>query len=71
MLIVIPSEKVIKINANTSVKKSMIKCSEVCLMNFEKITDYINNTGYAYLTITGNSFYKSSWEGFILNMKQA
>lgn len=49
----------------------MIKCGECILKCLEKICDYINNAGLAYMAVTGDSFCRSAYNGFLLNLKHA
>lgn len=53
------------------IAKCFIACGDCILKCFEKICDYINNSAYAYMAITGNNFCVSAWDGFLLNMKHA
>lgn len=47
----------------------MVKCGECCLACIEKICDYINSAGYAYMAVSGESFCIAAWHGFLLNIK--
>ena len=53
------------------IAKCFIACGDCILRCFEKIVDYINNSAYAYMSITGESFCTSAMDGFLLNMKHA
>lgn len=35
----------------------------------EKIVDYINEAGLAYIAVTGDNFCNGTWNGFLLNLK--
>jgi len=42
----------------------------MCYLNcLEKITDYINESAYAYMAVSGENFCMSAWNGFLLNIK--
>jgi len=49
--------------------KIMVKIGECCLKCIEKIVDYINTMAYGYIAVSGESFCKAAWEGFLLNLK--
>ena len=42
----------------------------MCYLTFlEKITDYINESAYAYMAVSGEGFCMSAWNGFLLQIK--
>ena len=47
----------------------MVKCGECLLACIERICDYINSAGYAYMAVSGESFCTAAWHGFLLNIK--
>lgn len=47
----------------------MIKCVQCCLACLEKTIEYLNNAAYCYMAVSGESFFKSAWNGFLLNLK--
>jgi len=47
----------------------MVKIAECILACIEKICDYINDSAYAYMAVTGDNFCSSAWGGFLLNLK--
>lgn len=49
--------------------KLMVKVAECVLACIEKICDYINESAYAYMAVTGENFCSSAWNGFLLNIK--
>jgi len=49
--------------------KFILKCVGCMLWCLEKITDYINESAYAYMAVSGDSFCSSAWSGFLLNLK--
>lgn len=49
--------------------KLMVKVAECVLACIEKICDYINESAYAYMAVTGDNFCMSAWNGFLLNIK--
>lgn len=55
---------------NAAVK--VIICVADCLLKcIEKICDYIQESAYAYMAISGDSFCTSAWNGFLLQLKHA
>lgn len=49
--------------------KAMVKVAECILACIEKICDYINDSAYAYMAVTGDNFCMAAWNGFLLNIK--
>lgn len=49
--------------------KLALKCANCYLMCLEKVCDYINESAFAYMAVTGESFCTSAWSGFLLNLK--
>lgn len=47
----------------------IVACAECILACLEKICDYINEAGYAYMAVSGENFCTASWNGFLLNIK--
>jgi solute carrier family 44 (choline transporter-like protein), member 2/4/5 len=45
---------------------SIGSCILACI---EKICDYINESAFAYMAVTGDNFCTSAWNGFLLNIK--
>ena len=45
-------------------------CFRCCLRCFGDILDYLNVIGLANMSISGDSYCKSAWNGFMLNLKQ-
>ena len=55
---------------NAAVK--VVICVADCLLKcIEKICDYIQDSAYAYMAISGDSFCSSAWSGFLLQLKHA
>lgn len=46
-----------------------MKIGECCLACLEKIGEYITNSAYAYMAVSGDSFCTSAWNGFLLQVK--
>lgn len=47
-----------------------IACIALCCVRcLERLVEYLNKTAYAYMAISGTSFCKSAWSGFLLNLK--
>jgi len=49
--------------------KMLVKVAECILACIEKICDYINESAYAYMAVSGENFCVSAWNGFLLNIK--
>lgn len=49
--------------------KIAVKCAMCLLECLEKITDYINQSAFAYQAVAGDHFCASAWDGFLLNIK--
>jgi hypothetical protein len=47
----------------------MVKVAGCILACIEKICDYINDSAYAYMAVSGDNFCVSAWSGFLLNIK--
>ena len=44
----------------------LVKCALCYLDLLEKITDYINESAYAYMAVSGESFCTAAWHAFLL-----
>jgi len=53
-------------NAAIKLFTCCIKCFVRC---FENMVEYINKTAYAYMAVSGDSYCRSAWNGFLLNLK--
>jgi hypothetical protein len=49
--------------------KFLVKVAQCILACIEKICDYINDSAYAYMAVSGENFCTSAWNGFLLNIK--
>ncbi len=49
--------------------KAIVCVAECILKCIEKICDYINESAFAYIAITGDGFCEAAWKGFLLNVK--
>ena len=47
----------------------LVKVGSCILACIEKICDYINDSAFAYMAVSGDSFCTSAWNGFLLNLK--
>ena len=58
-----------KSSGENAAAKCMVKCA-MCILNcIEKICDYLNESAFCYMAVTGESFFSSAWSGFLLNLK--
>jgi choline transporter-like protein 2/4/5 len=44
-------------------------CAKCCVGCLENVIDYVNKGAYAYIAVTGESYCKSAWNGFLLNLR--
>jgi hypothetical protein len=63
------AKKAAKASGNNKVIEIIIKCGECYLSCLESICDYINDSAYAYMAVSGDNFCTSAWNGFLLNIK--
>lgn len=49
--------------------RCIVACSDCGLSCFEKLCDYVNDCGLAYIAITGDNFCEGQWKGFMMNVK--
>lgn len=63
------AKQIEKQSGENPVVKLVLKCVECLLWCLEKIADYINEAGYAYMAVSGDSFCSSAWSAFLLNLK--
>ena len=49
--------------------KQFVRCATCILNCIEKICDYMNESALCYMAVTGDSFFTSAWNGFLLNLK--
>jgi choline transporter-like protein 2/4/5 len=47
----------------------MVKIASCILACIERICDYINDSAYAYMAVSGDNFCSAAWNGFLLNVK--
>lgn len=53
-------------NAILCIVGCLLRCCVSCL---ESLIEYLNTTAYAFMAISGDSYCKSAWNGFLLNLK--
>jgi hypothetical protein len=58
-----------KASGDNQAVKIIVKIGACILACIEKICDYINESAYAYMAVTGENFCSSAWNGFLLNIK--
>lgn len=54
---------------SNGMSKAVFKCGMCYIECLEKVTDYINEAAFAYMAVSGQHFFKSAWNGFLLNIK--
>lgn len=63
------AKKMEKASGDNPAVKAAVKCA-VCLLNcIERICDYLNESAFCYMAVTGDSFFPAAWNGFLLNLK--
>lgn len=63
------SKKAEKLGGDNPAVKCMVGCATCILNCIEKIVDYLNESAFCYMAVTGESFLSSAWNGFLLNLK--
>uniref|UniRef100_A0A7S3N2V9 Choline transporter-like protein n=1 Tax=Strombidium inclinatum TaxID=197538 RepID=A0A7S3N2V9_9SPIT len=58
-----------KASGDNQAVKLIVSCANCILNCIEKFVDYINESAFAYMAVSGDSFCSSSWNGFLLNVK--
>ena len=64
--IVNASEKQSGDNAAVKIIGCLLKCCVRCL---ESLIEYLNATAYAYMSVSGDPYCRSAWNGFLINLK--
>ena len=47
----------------------LTSCAVCCLQCLEDITNYLNESAFSYIAVTGDNFCHGAWEAFLLNLK--
>lgn len=63
------AKKAEKLGGDNGCVKCMIACATCILNCIERIVDYLNESAFCYMAVTGDHFLSSAWEGFLLNLK--
>lgn len=63
------AKKAEKASGGSKVIKAVVYVAECILSCIEKICDYVNQSAFAYIAITGDGFCEGAWKGFLLNVK--
>ena len=69
VIFVIPAKRLTNLGKVYFVYKCVVACADCSLAIFEKLCDYINETGLAYCAIGGDNFCDGQWTGFMMNVK--
>lgn len=68
--IVEASSDAIQKGGEANVVTQVLLCCAKCLVRcLESFVEYLNKTSYAYMAVSGDSYCKSAWNGFLLNLK--
>lgn len=63
------AKKAEKATGGNKLIKAVVCVAECILSCIEKICDYVNQSAFAYIAITGDGFCEGAWKGFLLNVK--
>lgn len=63
------SKRIEKMAGDNGCVKCLVGCAGCILRCIEKIVDYLNETAFCYMAVTGENFLVSAWKGFLLNLK--
>ena len=63
------AKKAEQASGGNKVIKAIVCIAECILSCIEKICDYVNQSAFAYIAITGDGFCEGAWKGFLLNVK--
>lgn len=63
------AKKAEKASGGNKCIKAVVCVAECCLSCIEKVCDYINQSAFAYIAVTGDGFCEGAWKGFLLNVK--
>jgi solute carrier family 44 (choline transporter-like protein), member 2/4/5 len=63
------AKKAEKASGGNKLIKAVVCVAECVLSCIEKICDYVNQSAFAYICITGDGFFEGAWKGFLLNVK--
>ena len=69
VIFVIPSKRLTNLGRVNCVYKCVVSCADCNLAIWEKLCDYINDTGLSFCAIGGDDFCDGQWTGFMLNIK--
>lgn len=58
-----------KTSGDNAARRAVIKCGVCYLQCLEKITDYVSESAFSYMAVTGDDFCASAWNGFLLQVK--
>jgi hypothetical protein len=58
-----------KASGENAAVKMIVKVAECVLACIEKVCDYINESAFAYMAVSGDNFCSAAWNGFLLNVK--
>ena len=56
-------------SAGNPAVRAVACCIRCCVGCLENIVEYVNKGAYAYIAVTGDSYCKSAWNGFLLNLR--
>lgn len=62
-------KRIEKIGGDNCAVKCLISCATCCLNCIERICDYLNESAFCYMAVSGEPFLASAWAGFLMNLK--
>jgi hypothetical protein len=69
IVFVYAAQQMEKASGDNQAVKAIVKVAECVLACIEKICDYINESAFAYMAVSGDNFCYAAWNGFLLNIK--
>lgn len=63
------AKKLEKQSGDNAAVKAFVACATCILNCIERICDYLNESAFCYMAVTGDHFLSSAWSGFLLNLK--
>lgn len=62
-------KRIQKISGENCCINCLLSCAACCLSCIERICDYLNESAFAYMAVSGEPFLTSAWSGFLMNLK--
>ena len=69
IVFVVIAQQAEKASGDNAAVKVLVRVAACILSCIEKVCDYINESAYAYIAVSGDNFCSGAWNGFLLNVK--